>query len=314
MYVSNLHTLVLHEFGHAEAAWINGTSVTWERTPAGVAGAFGRWIVYSADRLSSRQHAAITAGGFDATGSSLEDLYARMLGRDRIEFSYLPLLLSHKLDLSWYLLRTPRPGQETREHAGSDTVNYLRNHAVSSGDTPASIFSTMRRGAILNVLDPMFLWAAYQYGNGFLQNGKQVFDNPMVSSYSGWKLYAGTGFWLSEIGPRYRFRTIVRRADTMIQATPSWGAGGQWSIEGRMRRRFAERIDSHFFGAVWSQREQPDPGPNRFGGAIGMGVTSGIGGGLSLEIVAEYKTRGALLGRNFQGGPHFQIGVIHGRE
>ncbi len=313
-YVSNLHTLLLHEFGHAEAAWLNGASAAWERTPAGVAGAFGRWVVYSSpDGLSSRRYAAMTAGGFDATGAAFEDLSVRMLGRDRIEYSYLPLLLSYKLDLSRYVLDMPRPGHETRAHAGNDAVNYLRNQAVSSGNTPSSIHRTMRRGAILNVLDPVFLWAAYQYGDGFLWNGRQEFHNPMMSPGSGWKLYAGTGFWLSEIGPRYRLRAIFRRAGTMIRVVPSWGDGGQWSFEGRIRNRLSDRVVSHLSGAVWSQRDLPDPGPNRGGGSIGAGVTTAIGEKTAVEVVAEYKTAGALLGRDFQRGPHLRIGLAYGR-
>jgi hypothetical protein len=314
MFVADLHTLLLHELGHAETAWLNGATVSWEKTPPGVSGALGRWLIWSTPsgkQLSARQHLAITAGGLQATAVAVEDTYIRMLGRERVEFSYLPLLLTNKLDTFRYVIGTPQHGSRSRV-TGSDTVRYIRDYAAASGRTENDIFREARRGALISMLDPMAVWAAYQYGK-FLWSGQQVFDNPMLSG-EGWKLYAGAGFWLSEVGPRYRTRVFVRspELDWAVQVMPSFGHGGQWSIEGRVSKNLESFFAAHVYGAMWSQREQPDPGPNVPGGAFGAGAVWAVSEKLSFEGNVEYKTAGALLGRDFRRGPRFVLGFTYG--
>jgi hypothetical protein len=124
-FASHVH----HELGHFELARLGGSERTTLRRQAGPH-PFGV-VVHTEDgwQLDAREDQAKTAGGFAATQAAAQDIRRRLLLRRSADWSYLPLLVAYKSDLTGYILGNAVGG----ERRSFDPVEYLRTYAARSG-------------------------------------------------------------------------------------------------------------------------------------------------------------------------------------
>ncbi|MGE0713590.1 MAG: hypothetical protein AB7N76_36765 [Planctomycetota bacterium] len=302
----------LHELGHIEAGRLAGATPRVERSP--VPSFMGVWISIEGpewDRLDRGERLDFHAGGLAATQAAAADLAGRLAGDERVPWSKLPLYVAEKIDLSRYVLFSPRPGREGPEHRGSDIVQWRDQLAAAARRDPDAVDRELRLGALWNAADPLLLGALLGYVR-YLVTGDEELPR-LTLDLGAVELSARTSFALTRTGPRFRLTLYARepRSGLVVALSPSLGTGQQLGLEVEVARLpLGEWLKASLFAAAWRQRRGPEPGPLRLGGAAGAGCELWVDRHLGFELRGGAKTSGFLLGRGWDAGAFGELSVL----
>ena len=298
-----------HETGHRERALMGGAgaaSVALHWDGSGVTQVTKGW-----DNMDPSARQAFDAGGVDATQAAAAELRRMILSEDRVDWTLLPQVFMAKYDISHYGLTSPRASRAGPADAGDDMVGYAEDYGWRSGKNPDAISRAIVRGALWNALDPINIWALYGYVGRYVLRGEESLKNPMVE-VAGVQIAAGTGFWLSEVGPQYELPVTLRAraSGAMLEFDPSLGDDGQAAFGARAwspKLGGRTRVSAGFRG--WSQRAGAEPGPKRLGGAAQAGISVDLTKRLGASVELGYKSPGAMLGQDQSRTPFAIAGM-----
>ena len=306
--------LATHEAGHFEWGYMGGArKVSWD--PASGNNALGHtsdvdWGSYTP---TPAQRLAFNDGGVHASQTAADTLRRMFLAKDQVDWTYLPMFIAHKADITGYAIGSPPPDQAGPDNKNSDLVQYANLYGKRSGQSPRTVYNQILAGGLWNAADPLNFWALAAYFGGYVWQGKETAPNPLVD-VGGAQLGLGTGFWLSEVGPLYATHVFVRdpKSGALVQTTLTTGDDGQFGVAARAAAiKVADYFRVNLGFDLWHQRAAAEPGPLLWGGAGSGGFELGTGKGPGVRLEGGYKTDGAMLGQPFTAGP-FVMGGLSG--
>ena len=310
LFLGQVGTLAGHELGHFEYAWLGGAKDV-AYVPAPGPYAFGRITEVGADdwaKMSPAARQAFYAGGVQASQAAAAQLRRDLFERGEAHWSQWPLLFFQKLDITQYALNAPKPSTAGTEDQFNDMTNYARQYGDRSGRGGAAVHADIVRGALWNALDPLGVYALWGYARRYVLAGEERQSVPGVE-LGGRAWMAGTGFWLSETGPRYSLSLLSRgRGGDLLEVTPTWGEG-----QSGLGASYSDRLAPEWRGRAgmnaWRQRTASEPGPLRAGGAVELGLRRELARSLYLDAAAGYKTNGAMLGQSQDEGAFWTLSI-----
>ena len=306
VYVAWLATLLGHEFGHCQRAWLAGSrDCHWVSAPGPYA--LGHIIsVGDAGQLSAAGRLGITAGGVQSSVVGADDVRREMFGQGPVHWSLAPLLVVRQLDLTQYGLTAPSPANAAPADYANDMTNYAIRYGSRSGRGGELVHQDIVHGAIWNTVDPASWFAAWSYFADYVAHGRTAL-RPQGFFVGDLRWMVGTHAWLSEVGVRYSLGVFVRSNLDVLEVTPSWGEG-QPAANVRWTRILPPDVTVTINGDFWRQRESASPGPRQTGGSLGAGLSRSFGR-LVISADAGYKTAGAMLARPQARGWWWGVGA-----
>ena len=295
-----------HERSHFEAAWNAGAGrdeVYWTLEP------FPHSFFGATPTITARAYQRIGRGGqleFSAGGTFGSQTAAREALKNMLEENYV-----HWSDIVWWGVAHNDISNYVFFNTGNDMTLYGKIYADATGRSQEDVHKQLLKGAVFNALDPMMVWALPKYFYNHIVAGEEYLKNPMPKA-GDFQFMLNTAFHLARNGPHYELPVSVRHAPSgaLMTVTPGLGDNGQWGLEGEVRRLpMGKNMDAGLSGAVWSQRDGPQPGPNRVGGAGGGAMSLRLGASLALRVQAGYKTSGDALGLPFKEGVYATMGA-----
>lgn len=311
MFLAWTAVLAGHELGHFEQGWLGGAKdIDYVSAPGPYA--FGRITqIQDAGAMGPAGLQAFYAGGVQASQAAAAQLRRDIFERGEAHWSQWPLLFLLKSDITAYGLTAPKPASAEAGDYANDMTNYARHYGERSGRGGEAVHADIVRGAVWNALDPLGVYSLWGYARRYVLGGEERQRVPGTDiGERTWT--AGTGFWLSEVGPRYSLSVLSRgRGGDLLEVTPAWGEGQRGAGVA-----YSDSLAKDWRGRagveLWRQREAAESGPLKTGGAVELGLRRerrGAAKAFYLDATAGYKTDGAMLGQRQDEGKFWTMSL-----
>ena len=280
----------------------------------------------------------ISEAGTEADSVLANRLFLDLLRPGGAEASTLPLAVIAKLDLTLYVLKTPRPDAahaidfRDQSQQGNDIANYLVDrqgqrrgldvndiwNQVANIDYDDALlqknYEAARWAAIWNLLDPVMVASSLEYVREHLGHGAARIGAPMLPLSHGLNLLAGTRAFLA---PSYVTRYLdvytrvpvgvasayVRDLDSSIERTWGWGAGFTLAPQG-------SRLSAAVTGDRWDEPASIEHGAGRSGWNVSGEVRVPLASRVGVLANVGHKTLGFVPGRPINEGTYAGLGVL----
>jgi hypothetical protein len=322
--------LVQHEVGgHGGRAREFGLAPSY-----GFGSAFSAYTATRYPPRTAEQGLLLAVGGMEADGVLAHRILLDLLRPQGADGAKVPLALMTKLDLTVYVMGTPRPdgSQFIREYRdGNDVATWMAfRQAERLGASPAAVWNgdylpdlsdptldetwhQARATAVWNLLDPSLVAATVAYFREHVLDGRVAVHAPVWQVASGLGLTVGTR---AALGPQRVSRFLdlygatpwgvatvyVRDLESLRDRT--WGFGG--AVHGL---RIGPRAELGFNVDVWDEPESPEHLPRGTSWHVGAEADTRFSRrwGVSAKIGA--KSPGFFPGLPLEDGPYGGLGV-----
>ncbi|MFB6231717.1 MAG: hypothetical protein ABEL04_11235 [Salinibacter sp.] len=326
--VAYLSALTQHEvFGHGAAArhaGIYGTRYEIRLPPPyGPGGGLADYPTGARFRLHEDLHAS--AGGMNGTLQLARTVRDRAVLRGRLYYDEALLSVAGHLDLPTYVWRTSQDPSVI-----NDVASYLSSLQNSSGSFSAPTLRSLKRRALVSLIDPFSLLALHSYLVHYLGRGKSSSPLPMIGG-GAVRYLPSVHLSLSPFGSEVLLEHLVEhdgrlwRVSTRLGDGPHGRFGGAGlkvtNVVRTERLRTSLRLD------LWYQPSlllsgafrRARPPPNRASGVDPFALGGRAEMSASIRPTAEwpvfvagtlgYKTDGFVLGEGLDEGLLVEIGL-----
>jgi hypothetical protein len=261
---------------------------------------------------------AIDAAGIETQNLLADDISERALARGWLSYRDAWLYAESRLAGLLYI-RSVSPQSEPG-HDVAQFLNHLNDGCMPPACTPLEP-QTLKRHALLMLVDPMLAFSAYEFAAAYLVRGRAAMAVPVIPLGHGFGYLPAVGFAMTPYGTELTTDHYIRSTDRLTRlsvrigdtgALRTWGIGVQAAHVAQW-----DRIAVDLSADMWRQPALdalPSATGLKTGGLLAATMHAALGRRQTSRpwaLVAElgYKSDGFARGEWLRAGPIMRVGL-----